>query len=284
MTSTLKQVIPASLKPFLRRLYHLSLDTLDIIRGRRDSLTAPRRISCIGAGNSLKIREEFLGYFRELGQLKPREKVLDVGCGTGRMAAALLNYLDEKGSYDGFDIVKSGIDWCAQKITAKNPRFHFAHADIFNKAYNPSGKIRSEDFRFPYPDANFDFVFLTSVFTHMLPAEAERYMAEISRVLKPGGRCLITFFLLDTESRRLLIAGKTHQDFSYDKRGFWTTDSDIPETAVAYDEFWVKQLFERFCFNIVGPIHYGSWSGRQDFLSYQDIVIATRACAQDPTP
>lgn len=255
----------------------MSLDTLDIIRGRRDSLTAPRRISCIGAGDSKKIREEFLGYFKEFGQLKPWEKVLDVGCGTGRMAAALLEYLDSKGSYDGFDIVKSGIDWCASKITASNPRFRFVHADIFNKAYNPTGKARSENFRFPYPDAHFDFVFLTSVFTHMLPAEVERYMKEIVRVLKPDGRCLITFFLLDAESRRLIIAGKTHQPFSYDERGFWTTDRDIPETAVAYDEFLTRRLFEKFGLQIAEPIRYGSWSGRLDFLSYQDIVVARKA-------
>jgi ubiquinone/menaquinone biosynthesis C-methylase UbiE len=172
--------------------------------------------------------------------------------------------------------VKSGIDWCVSKITAKNPRFRFEHADIFNKAYNPSGKVRSQDFRFPYPDSHFDFVFLTSVFTHMLPAEVEHYMAEIARVLQPGGRSLITFFLIDAESRRLLIAGKTHQNFLYDQRGFWTIDHEVPETAVAYNEYWMRQLFEKYGLQIVEPIRYGCWSGRQDFLSYQDLMITRK--------
>lgn len=274
--SSLKQVIPSSFRPVLRRFYHLCLDTLDIIRRRRDSLTAPRSISCIGAGDSVKIREEFLRYFVEFGGLKPEHQVLDVGCGTGRIAAALLPYLDKNGSYDGFDIVKAGIDWCVKKITAKSPRFRFLHADIFNKAYNPDGRYKAHEYQFPYPAASKDFVFLTSVFTHMLPDEVAHYLFEIARVMKPDATCLITFFLVNAESRRLLVAGKTHQNFSYDHRGFWTTDPETPETAVAYDEFWARRLFEKCGLEIIEPVHYGSWSGRQNFLSYQDLVIARK--------
>ncbi len=276
MKSSLKQVVPSSLRPVLRRFYHFYLDTLDIVRGRRDSLTAPRHISCIGAGDSRKIREEFLKYFIEFGGLKPEHQVLDVGCGTGRMAAALLRYLHSSGSYDGFDIVKSGIDWCQKKITVLRPQFQFKHADIINKAYNPLGTYQASRYKFPYSDASKDFVFLTSVFTHMLPLEVANYLSEIARVMKKGATGVITFFLINAESRRLLVAGKTHQNFLYDHRGFWTTDPETPETAIAYDEFRVRQLFENSGLEIIDPTHYGSWSGRKDFLSYQDLLIARK--------
>ena len=40
-------------------------------------------------------------------------------------------------------------------------------------------------------------VYLISVFTHMLPEECENYAQEIMRVLRPGGRCAVTTFLVD---------------------------------------------------------------------------------------
>src|SRR5262249_6440676 len=52
------------------------------------------------------------------------------------------------------------------------------------------------EFVFPYADASFDFVFLTSVFTHMLPAEVAQYLREVRRVLRPAGRCPAAFFFL----------------------------------------------------------------------------------------
>ena len=55
---------------------------------------------------------------------------------------------------------------------------------------------------FPCADNSFDLVFLTSVFTHMFAGDVENYLSEISRVLKPGGKCLITWFLLDEVSRK----------------------------------------------------------------------------------
>src|SRR3954454_3335822 len=63
------------------------------------------------------------------------------------------------------------------------------------------------EYVFPYPNATFDFVFLTSVFTHMLPTDMEHYVSEIVRVLKPNGRSLCTFLLLNDESMRFMNAG-----------------------------------------------------------------------------
>lgn len=118
--------------------------------------------------------------------------MLDVGCGSGRMALPLTGYLNSEGRYAGFDISQKAIAWCQEHITSAHPNFQFEVSDIYNSLYNPKGKYQSLDFRFPYPDASFDVVFLTSVFTHMFPPDVEHYLDEISRVLKPGGRCLCT--------------------------------------------------------------------------------------------
>jgi len=52
-------------------------------------------------------------FFKTLTQygLSPDMRVLDVGCGQGRMARPLIGFFDQ-GDYTGFDIVKPGIEWC----------------------------------------------------------------------------------------------------------------------------------------------------------------------------
>ena len=48
-----------------------------------------------------------------------------------------------------------------------------------------------------------------------------------------------------------------------------------PENGVAYEESFVRDLYRDNALEIGGPIRYGSWCGRSDFLSIQDIVIAS---------
>lgn len=202
--------------------------------------------------------------------------MLDVGCGIGRMAVPLTKYLDERGSYEGFDIVADGINWCRKKITPTYPYFHFQLADVFNKKYNPHGKYRASEYHFPYESESFDFLFLTSVFTHMLPQDMEHYLCEIARVIKRGGRCLITFFLWNEESLRLINAGKSVYDFKYKGEGFRTIDRATPESGVAYDEKFIRALYEKFRLTVAEPIHFGSWCGRENYLSYQDVIVAIK--------
>jgi SAM-dependent methyltransferase len=54
--------------------------------------------------------EEFLRIYREIAHLQPNEKMLDVGCGTGRKTLPLTQYLNEHAVYQGIDITKAGID------------------------------------------------------------------------------------------------------------------------------------------------------------------------------
>lgn len=260
----------------MKKIYYFSADIIDLLLGRRDDLTPPQKMFFFGEGDFKKIGKGFLRYFIELGDLKPNERVLDVGCGIGRMAIPLTKYLHKRGSYEGFDIIPVGINWCRKKISLKYPNFHFQLADAFNKMYNPKGKYNASEYKFPYENESFDFVFLISVFTHILPQDMENYFCEITRVLKRNGRCLITLFLLNKESLQLINTGKSALDFKYKFGKYRTIDTNIPEEAVCYDEAFVLALYEKYGLKIKRSIYYGSWCGRSNFLSYQDIIIASK--------
>jgi SAM-dependent methyltransferase len=115
--------------------------------------------------------EEFLRLYIDLCRLKPHERVLDVGCGIGWKTIFLTKYLSAQGAYEGVDIVQTGIDWCSRRISRTYPNFHFQFIDVYNIHYNPRGKQRASDYRFPFAEGSFDFVTLGSVFTHMLPRD-----------------------------------------------------------------------------------------------------------------
>lgn len=272
LTSGLKEVVPA--KGVMRAIKAGVLDLLDA-RERRQNMIPPRRMNFVGAGDFKSVGQEFRKLFVEYGGLAPNARVLDVGCGIGRMAIPLTGYLSRDGEYHGIDIVQAGVEWCQQNVTTRFPNFHFLHSDVKNKFYNPRGIHQASSYRFPFDNRSFDFVYLTSVFTHMFPADLENYMEEIGRVLKKGGRSFITFFLMNEESHRLVREKRSTQSFVHEIGGCYTTTPDNPEGAIAYPEDYVRKLFEKVGISIEEPIHYGSWCGRPRFLSYQDIVIGS---------
>jgi SAM-dependent methyltransferase len=167
--------------------------------------------------------------------------------------------------------------WAQRHITPRHPNFRFQVADVHNQTYNPAGRQPADRYVFPFPDASFDFVFMTSVLTHMLPAEVERYLGETARVLRPGGRCLITWFLLDEESRPLLEQGRTMIGFPEDRGSHRLMDAKLPEENVAYDIEEARRLYAACGLAIREPIRGGSWAARANPTSYQDVVVAEKA-------
>jgi SAM-dependent methyltransferase len=272
--SIVRHYVPHPLIRLGRRIYYWPRDFLDAVLGRRSELTPPRAVSrFVGAGDFESVGETYARYIIELAELKRNEGILDVGCGVGRMAAPLTRYLEAGGFYEGFDVVAEGIEWCREHFTPRFPNFRFRHADLYNKQYNPAGKGVPSEYEFPYGDGAFDVVFLGSVFTHMLRKDTVHYAAEIRRVLKTGGRCFATFFLLNAESRSLAASGKSTLQFQYPLDGCSTIDKRTPERAVAYEEDFIRDLFGKLSMSVVEPIRYGSWSGRGDCLGLQDIAI-----------
>jgi SAM-dependent methyltransferase len=224
--------------------------------------------------------EKWLRYFRERCGLGPDESVLDVGCGVGRVAIPMAGYLSPRGSYEGLDVVPERIQWCQENITPRWGNFRFRLADVYNKASNPEGNQQAKDYTFPYDDEQFDFIWLISVFTHMLPEDVEQYLSEIARVLRKGGRTAITYLLLNEESLRAVEEGRSRQDLPHDYGTYRLGSKKVPERLVAYREDFVLDLYRKVGLEIRDPVTYGRWAGReladdQDFM-LQDLVLAYR--------
>lgn len=269
--------LPTTARRTLRVVRDLVLDALDATLGRRVALSPPRRLRFIGDGDFATIGNEFAEHLCNLAGLAPDHRILDVGCGVGRIAIPLLDYVSAHGAYEGFDIVPRAIRYCTRYVTARNPRFRFTLVDLRNRAYRPKSGSSAATFHFPYPDSAFDVVVATSVFTHLLPDEAENYLEQIARVLKPGGRCLITWFLRNDESERLLRNGRSTIPLHHAYGPYLVLDPMVPEAAIAYPQDIVKSSYDRAGLHLV-DFHPGAWCGRERFVSGQDIVVATKVC------
>ena len=212
---------------------------------------------------------------RQCGLL-PGHSVLDAGCGLGRIAVPLTEYLAGEGRYEGFDIDAAAIRWCQENITPAHPNFRFVVSDIHNRRYNPGGTIQPEAYTYPYADAQFDVVLLASVFTHLFPATVRRYLAEISRVLKPGGRCVASFFLLNERSERAIADGGVHERyrFPHEMKGCRVKEVEIPEQAVAQYEPAVRAAYEAAGLKL-DRIRYGRWGGGAPGFN-QDLIFSTK--------
>ena len=254
-----------------RRIRWAPRDLSSKLSRSADPLDPPLGISFVGHGDFRKVGEWYVAQFEQLGGLRPGDRVLDVGCGIGRMAVPLMDYVDDI-SYEGFDTSRAMIRWCQKNITKKNPNFVFKYAPIQNRKYNPFGTVKATEFRFPYEDAEFDFAFATSLFTHLGIEETQHYFEEISRVLKPGASAVVTFFLLGGEGRP--VDGRnTAYDFKYDFGQLKTTNAKEPEAAVGYPESILRQAVGTADLKVEDPITYGRWPEAAVGHDIQDMVV-----------
>ena len=133
-----------------------------------------------------------------VGMINPGARVLDIGCGVGRVARHLV--ATAIGSYVGFDRHAGMIAWARANVTTHDPRFTFEHFPIrsaLDGIDGEAGTVDAAEFRFPYADGSFDSILLASVFTQMPLKEVAAYLSEIRRVLAPDGRVLLSVFMSD---------------------------------------------------------------------------------------
>ena len=106
--------------------------------------------------------------------LKITDYLVDVGCGSGRLAKPLADYLT--GKYLGIDVVPGLVDYARKLVPRADWRFEVA-----------------EGLKIPEADQQADMVCFFSVMTHLLHEESFVYLREARRVLRPRGKIVLTF-------------------------------------------------------------------------------------------
>lgn len=130
--------------------------------------------------------------------LKKHDYLIDIGCGSGRLAKPLSEFLE--GKYLGIDVVPGLVEYARKLVGRSDWRFEVA-----------------KGLTIPEADAQANMITFFSVFTHLLHEESFVYLREARRVLKPGGKVMLSFLdfriaghweIFDTNIRDIGVGSK----------------------------------------------------------------------------
>lgn len=256
-----------------RKIYYFPIDLYEGLTGKREKYEPKKGDIYIGSGDFIKQGKHQLDLLKRYVNLQASDAVLDIGSGIGRTAIPLTGYLGSSGRYEGFDVVEKGVNWCNAKIKKDFPNFNFIYVPLNNDLYNNSSE-QASDFRFPYENNTFDVTFLFSVFTHMGIDEIDHYLSEISRVLKPGGKCLATFFLYDEQNEEKIAEIKNF-NFPVRYEGYRLMDDAVKSANIAVDKKRLAEMLKKSNLKSTDIVE-GFWKGMEYKTAentYQDLVI-----------
>ena len=243
-----------------------------------NAMHPPKGKILIGSGDFIKQGEHQLDLLIKYIGLESHQHILDIGCGQGRTAVALTQYLTAAGRYDGIDIMPDAIDWCQKRIQSRYPQFKFYLIESDNQLYQTSDVI-NKDIRLTFSDHHFDKCFLFSVFTHLTQSFVSEYLFEISRVLKQGEQCLCTMFIYDQEHEAYITSDNDGMTFPHDQGGYQLMSDQIEEANVAYSKSLLLEMVDRAGMKMSHYVdgYWKDWVNKSDDNSFQDIVVLQKA-------
>jgi ubiquinone/menaquinone biosynthesis C-methylase UbiE len=148
----------------------------------------PRVLEDVVGGSFDVTGQALLSALKNSG-LKETDRLIDVGCGLGRLSLQLKDWphLD----YVGFDVVPELLAHAAAITQRPDWRFEQLHSTAL-----------------PLDNASADMICFFSVFTHLKPPTIKAYLAESRRVLKPSGRVVLSFLDPTIEAHKFLFRSK----------------------------------------------------------------------------
>ena len=196
--------------------------------------------------------------------LAENESLLDLGCGYGRLALPLTQYLSDNGRYFGVDINLGAVAWCHENISQCYTNFEFAVLNARNDHYKNKfeyGTASLRDCELPIPDGRkFEAITAFSLFTHLLWPEVEWYFKRIKERLAPNGRATTSWFLINAEREKSIQDGQATFAFDLSSQGpaFLLKDTTYSQ-AIAHSESALFELAETVGLRIAKPPTYGAW-------------------------
>ena len=187
------------------------------------------------ANQVVYLRRGISFWFWALGEQLCRldSDIVEIGCGCGRRPHHLRDFKfhDRRytGSYLGIDVDREMLDWCRANFDA--PRFEFVQSTHASVAYR-NEQAAATTFRIPRPDESVDFVFGTSVLTHVLEPGLVNYLDEAARILRPG--CFLAMSCFCSDYPPATYGGR--HTFPHRLGEAWVESRKVPEAAVAYSE------------------------------------------------
>ena len=259
--------------------WNLGADLKELPGRMRDTRPRPWRVvHNAGGGDFYTIGETFFSHFLETSELSRTAHVLDIGCGPGRLAFPICAYLGAGGRYTGFDISKLALGF-ARRHLGGACAIDLVHADLASEEYTRSG-ANAAGYRFPVDDNSVDAALATSLFSHIKADVARAYLRQAGRVLAPGGRLMLTGFLVSQDDRAVLAQGRPRLALqSYGEAAF-VADPRYPERAIGFDESTFLDWAAQAGLTLLGDISRGDWRlEKATGGEYQDrIVLQAASC------
>jgi SAM-dependent methyltransferase len=196
----------------------------------------------VGVGNRIfnnhslfvNIGTSFWHEFFANGYANANSDIVEIGCGCGRIASPL-NQDYFKGTYLGIDIDAEMVQYCRSHFPAD--RFTFRLSPHRSTVYGVENATHEDSAPFVIGDPNSkDFIFSTSLFTHLLEEELRFYMRESFKALRPNGRIFMSFFCLDYVNK----GGRW--TFSHQVGRAHVESAKYPEAAIAYTAQYIEEV------------------------------------------
>lgn len=230
-------------------------------------------------------RDRELPFLRTLVDLEETSTTLDFGCGLGRLATAFHDAGAEIGTYLGWEPEASALVWLKSAYSDLSERFVFAGQPL-RPALNyvtHVGPDTSSGLRGAVPSAEEwtsfignrtpNLIVSQSVFTHMWPEDVVEVLKLLASVSAIGGVMVHTWLVIDEVADAALKVGAADRRLPYSVNGVRTYSNKNPLLTTAYPIDLMMDVY-RTAGVPVDDVLFGSWAGRGNDFSYQDVVVS----------